>query len=91
MRHIAAMLCLLPAQALSQDLICFDRTSLIAQLADRYGERQTVRAMEDRGRMLEVYVGDAGGWTMVIVTPELKACIVATGQNWMMVAPGVAG
>lgn len=60
MRHIAAILALFPAQAIAQDLICFDRTSLIAQLADRYGERQLVRAMEERGRMLEVYVGEGG-------------------------------
>jgi hypothetical protein len=91
MRHIAAILALFPAQAIAHDLICFDRTSLIAQQADRYGERQLVRAMEERGRMLEVYVGEGGSWTMLIVTPDLQACIVATGQQWMMVPPGIAG
>lgn len=91
MRHIAAVLAFIPAQAFAQDLICFDRTTLIAQLADRYGERQLVRAMEERGRMLEVYVGESGSWTMLIVTPEMKACIVATGQQWMMVPSGIAG
>jgi len=81
--------CLLATQANASD--CYPRTHLIAALLEPYGEAQLVRAMEDRGGMVEVYVSQGGTWTMVVVPPvtgEMQACIVATGSNWMMVPQG---
>lgn len=81
--------CLLATQANASE--CYPRTDLIAALSDSYGEAQLVRAMEDRGGMVEVYVSQGGSWTMVVVPPvtgEMQACIVATGTNWMMVPQG---
>lgn len=83
------ILSLIATQAIASD--CYPRTDLIALLADNYGEAQMIRAMEDRGGMMEVYVSPSGGWTMVVVPPvtgEIHACIVATGTNWMMVPQG---
>jgi len=94
MKALALLICALASPALADGEECFDRTTLIATLDRSYSERQFVRSMEDRGGMVEVYVSAAGTWTRVVVPPlpgTPKACVVATGTAWMMVAPGIAG
>lgn len=90
MTRLAIPLILLCSPALAEPQ-CMDRATLIAQLDTQYNERQTVIAMEGRGMMLEVYVSPEGSFTVVAVSPDMRACVVAFGTDWKMTAPGVAG
>ncbi len=89
-RTVFALL-LFASPAAAVELKCYERASFIASLADNYGEVQMVRAMEDRGEMVEVYVSASGTWTLVVVKPDLVTCIAGSGTKWMMIAPGVEG
>lgn len=91
-RLIALAFIATPAAA--QDVPCFDRMELIADLDTQYDECQMVRALPNNGGMIEVYVSPTGTWTMVFVQdpPNLPtACVLATGGAWMMIAPGIDG
>lgn len=83
-----ALLACLATSAANAAPTCIPRHDLIAALDARYAERQVVTSLEDRGTVVEVYVSPRGSWTMVAVTPDNLACILATGQAWQMVAVG---
>ena len=75
----AAVLCLLATPAVAE-VKCFDRDQFIAKADTDYSESQMVRALEDRGGMIEVYVSESGTWTMVYVPNQpgtLLACVLA--------------
>jgi len=89
----ALALCLIASPAFAEP-VCIPRDDLIAKLDAGYHERQTVRAAEARGGVVEVYVSASGSWTLVVVPPTdgpLQACLIAAGTDFMMIAQGVEG
>lgn len=68
-----------PAQAQAQ---CGARDSVVALLAERYGE--TVRSVGlARDAVMEVYASaETGTWTIAITTPDGTMCLVAAGQGF---------
>lgn len=63
--------------------ICVDRTVLLKRLADVYGE--TLRSMGVFGGdlgVVELYVSEAGSFTIILSTPEGGACMLAVGEMW---------
>jgi hypothetical protein len=68
----------LPARA--QVLQCLPLDQAIAALATRYGEGPRIRAMMGGDDMLVITASPAGTWTALIVEPDGKACMVASGE-----------
>ena len=91
MFRTALALLMLASPAAANELQCYQRSEFIAALAENYGEVQVMRAMEDRGLMVEAYVSESGTWTIAVMQADLATCILATGTRWMMIAPGVEG
>ena len=85
-KPIIAALCLLATPAHAID--CAPLQEVIAALASGYGEYEVARAMEDRGPMVQVYASAKGTWTMIMVTPDGRACFLASGDRWMQLAQG---
>ena len=89
----ALALCLIASPAMAEP-VCIPRVDLIAKLDADYAERQTMRAAESRGGVVEVYVSPQGSWTMVVIPPTsgpLQACLIAAGTDFKMIAQGVEG
>ena len=89
MTRLAIALAMFASPAIAEPF-CLPRAELIAQLDSKYQERQTVIAMESRGMMLEVYVSPGGTFTVVAVSPDMRACVVAFGTDWKMTVEGIA-
>lgn len=68
----------MPARA--QVLQCLPLDQAIATLATRYGEGPRIRAMMGGGDVLVITASPAGTWTALIVEPDGKACMVASGE-----------
>ncbi len=58
----------------------------VTLLADRYGEVPTGYGLaRDQGSVIEVFVSQAGSWTIVRVLPDGKTCMVLDGYGWVFV------
>jgi len=68
--------------------MCMPQPDLVAALAARFEERQIAVMMDDRGVAVQVFASDAGSWTMATLDGAGLACVVASGQRFMMVPPG---
>ena len=80
MKHIiaAAIAATIAAPALAGP--CAPRTSVIEQLADKYGEARQSAALSANGNMVEIFVNEeAGSWTAIETTPDGMSCLVSFG------------
>jgi hypothetical protein len=61
---------------------CGPRESVVAQLADKYGEARTGMGMAGTAGVVELFVSDAGSWTVTVSTPDGRTCLLAFGTGW---------
>ena len=93
---VAALLTLLatPATAEGVAIPCQPRDDLAQLLNDKWGETSLFEGVAaDRKAELQVFARPDGTWTAVVVTPDGKACPVASGDLWQgfMIPQGRAG
>lgn len=84
----ALILCAVATPTFAEPLKCYPRSEVIARLDANVGERQTVRALNSNGDMIEFYVAPSGTWTLVVVPAEIgemRACFVSSGTGFMMI------
>lgn len=87
---LAAALSLAASPALAQ-AVCGPRAELAEKLAAEFGERPVARGLATDGRMVEVFAGPEGSWTLVVTTPAGRACLAAAGEAWQPVEPALRG
>jgi hypothetical protein len=62
---------------------CGPRAVLVQALAERYGETLRIRAREQRGGLIEIFVAANGGWTMLVTRPDgTTSCVVGAGTEF---------
>lgn len=92
MRSMILALCLAaPAQAQTP---CTGLPDALAALAARYAEAPRVSGLMANGQLMIITASEAGGFTVLIVTPEGLACMAASGEGFGLIeaeAPGVDG
>lgn len=65
----------------AQQRICASRDSVIARLAEKFGETQQSVALTANGKMIETYASlESGGWTIFVTTADGTSCLLASGQ-----------
>lgn len=85
---LALMLMATPAAA--QVIYCAPHDQLIADLAAKYGETRQTTGFDPRGIVIETYANpESGTWTLLTVTPDLTACVVATGQLFTLTTAAI--
>lgn len=84
MRIIAllAVWALLAASSAQARTVCAPYDNLAGFLAQTHHERVIARAVTANGYLMETFVSDEGTWTIVIVTPQGHACVLAAGHGW---------
>jgi hypothetical protein len=67
---------------------CYPHESIVALLAERYGEHP-VGAGVASDHLVELLIRpDGASWTILVIRPDGIACPVAAGENWTgMAAP----
>ena len=91
-RLIAVLLTLAaPAQAQTP---CTGLPDALAALAARYAEAPRVSGLMANGQLMIITASEAGGFTVMLVTPDGQACMAASGEGFGLIeaeAPGVDG
>ena len=90
--HSAALILLaLPAQGQPP---CTGLPDALAALAARYAEAPRVSGLMANGDLMIITASEAGGFTVMLVTPDGQACMAASGEGFGLIeaeAPGVDG
>ena len=91
-RLIAVLLTLAaPGQAQTP---CTGLPDALAALAARYAEAPRVSGLTSTGALMIVTASEAGGFSVLLVSPEGVACMVAAGEGFALTEapkPGVDG
>lgn len=78
-----------PAQEAAPALSsCGPRAEIVAQLAQKWGERRVGAGLQNRGMVTEVFASpETGTWTILQTRPDGVACARAAGEAWMSETP----
>ena len=85
---------LLALPAAAQTPQCTGLPDALAALAARYAEAPRVSGLMANGQLMIITASEAGGFTVMLVTPDGQACMAASGEGFGLIeaeAPGVDG
>ena len=83
---VTAFVLLWGAAAGAQQNTCLPREQAITQLAGEFDERVASLGLIDGGKeIIEVFVSQAGTWTVLVTDTGGISCIVASGESWIPV------
>jgi hypothetical protein len=78
---VAAVIVALAVPAPANAMTCGPRTTVVKKLANHYKEKQAAIGLAADGRLIEVWVNPKSrGFTVMLTTPLMVSCIVATGK-----------
>jgi hypothetical protein len=78
----AAFLAAATNAADAQFRYCTGHTELVAELGEKYQEKQFAYGTIGGAAVMEVFVASAGTWTIVVTDVTGRSCVVAAGDNW---------
>ncbi len=87
---IALLLFAFPAFA-QQRQLCASRAALLEKLSQDFGETPFASGIDGGGNLMEILTGPNGSWTLLIVRADKVACIVGSGEGWLLYEPTVGG
>lgn len=62
--------------------VCMKHDQLVDFLAERYGEHPLAMGFVSPQLMMEMFVSEAGTWSVVLTNTQGIACINAAGSAW---------
>lgn len=67
--------------AQAQPRNCADHATVVARLAEHYGESRKATGLAQDNTLIELFASmDTGSWTITVTTPDGPTCLVAAGQ-----------
>lgn len=67
-------------------MLCKERSEVLAQLSTGYKEAPTAMGLASNGALIEVLTSSEDGrtWTIIITQPNGVSCVMATGESWQV-------
>lgn len=87
-RLLALLALTLPAHAQTP---CTALPDALAALSTRYGEQPRVSGLTSTGALMIVTASEAGGFSVLLVSPDGTACMVAAGEGFEVKEPEPQG
>ncbi len=73
----------LSAASAEAQMMCDLRENAITQLETKFDEHVIGRGLTRDGRaMVEIFVSDAGSWSVVVTDTHGRTCLMAAGEDW---------
>ncbi len=66
----------------SAQAICGSRDQIITSLEQKFDEEPVGIGLMPPGRAVELLVSESGSWSLLVITPNRRTCIVSAGENW---------
>ena len=78
---------LLATQAVQSAPQCGARDTVVATLAERFGETRRSMGVAANNAVMEVFAStDSGTWTITVTVPDGMMCLVASGEGFEAMA-----
>lgn len=61
---------------------CGKHKDVVAFLGTKFKETRKGMGLINAGQMMELYISDAGSWTVLITRPDGVTCFGPVGKNW---------
>ena len=61
---------------------CAPLSVMAEELGIEFGEARHAAGLSTQGTLFQVFMSEAGTWTLVISAPDGHACALAAGTNW---------
>jgi hypothetical protein len=81
-RLILFLFLMSPIAANAQTLPCFPRERLLSHIIDERGEIRLARGDAAQGAVIELYAGPGGAWSLLVLLPDGRACLLANGEGF---------
>lgn len=78
----AALALSVHSTAAQQGPACGPHEAVVKSLAEHYREKAQSVGMIDSTTLLEVFVSDAGTWTIVVTDTSGRSCVLSAGEGW---------
>ena len=79
---VAAAATLQPITATAQSLPCAARERVLNFVIDQRGEVRLATGDASQGATIELYAAESGSWTLVLMLPDGRACLLANGERF---------
>lgn len=67
---------------------CMPFQEMSDQLKDVFGEQPTAMGLSEEGRRVyQIFVSEAGTWTLVVTYTNGSTCIASSGSGWTEIPP----
>jgi len=77
-----AVVFVLPATVAPAQTQCGPHRRIVDVLAGKYGEAPKAIGTVSGNHFMEVYVSQAGSWTILVTSADGNSCILASGMDW---------
>lgn len=88
---IAVLVILTGLAAKAQTPQCTGLPDALTALQQRYGEVPRVSGLASNGSLMVITASEAGGFSVLLVTPDGAACMVAAGEGFEVKEPEPQG
>lgn len=78
----AAALALSVEAGHAQAPACGPHDAVVQSLADQYREKPQSVGVINNDTVLEVFVSEAGTWTIVVTDTDGQSCVLSAGEGW---------
>ena len=79
---------LLASEEASAQMACADHGKITGNLKREFNESRKAMGLTMTGQLVEIFAGESGSWTILLVTPDGTACSLSAGENWVWVEKG---
>lgn len=69
-------------EAARAQMMCGPRNDVVANLEKGYSEHPVSMGLASNGAVIEVFLSEAGTFTIVMTRPDGLSCLMAAGKNW---------
>jgi hypothetical protein len=66
----------------AQAALCGNRNAIVDTLKTKYNESRQAIGVAGTDSVVELYISEAGTWTMLVTSPNGRTCIMAAGHSW---------
>ncbi len=68
--------------------LCEKREAIIGKLKEMYNESHVASGLESTSKLVEIWTGERGTWTILVTRASGISCVVASGSHWLDLPEG---
>ena len=74
------------SSAAAMEIRCAKHQQMVGLLTKKFSEAPLAMGTVNQDRFMQLFVSEAGSWTILVTKADGEACILAAGENWERLA-----